>query len=74
MLNDYAIKLRDDGRRRDYCQRQLLALTRLWAYAPHLLPSDRSAIKINKPGYAVGSTKHTQQALDKRFRTAGSAC
>src|SRR5262249_3570370 len=43
LLADYAVNLRNDGRRRDYCQRQLLALTRLWAYAPHLLPCDRIA-------------------------------
>jgi hypothetical protein len=41
LLAGYAIRLRDHGHRRDYCQRQLLALTRLWAYAPYLLPVDR---------------------------------
>ncbi|HCT80713.1 MAG TPA: hypothetical protein DGG94_03120 [Micromonosporaceae bacterium] len=40
-LADYAAKLRSDGRQRDYCQRQLLALTRLWAYAPYLPRQDR---------------------------------
>ena len=41
LLADYAVWLRDRGHRRDYCQRQLLALTRLWAYAPYFLPVDR---------------------------------
>ncbi|MGH3224764.1 MAG: hypothetical protein ACRDPY_39815 [Streptosporangiaceae bacterium] len=41
LLSDYAAGLRDHDYRRDYCQRQLLALTRLWAYAPYLLPADR---------------------------------
>lgn len=41
MLADYATGLRDAGRTRNYAARQLLALTRAWAYAPHLLAADR---------------------------------
>ncbi|MBF6216272.1 integrase [Nocardia puris] len=40
-LADYAVTLRDDGRSRNYAARQLMALTRIWAYSPHLLPADR---------------------------------
>ncbi len=41
LLSGYATALRDHGHRRDYCQRHLLALTRLWGYAPYLLAEDR---------------------------------
>lgn len=41
LLADYAVHQRDNGRDRNYASRQLLALTRIWAYSPHLLPADR---------------------------------
>jgi hypothetical protein len=40
-LADYATALREAERTRNYAARQLLALTRLWAYSPYLLPEDR---------------------------------
>jgi len=41
LLADYAVSLRAQQRRHNYHARQLLALTRMWAYAPYLLPEDR---------------------------------
>ncbi|WP_410628205.1 hypothetical protein [Amycolatopsis sp. cmx-8-4] len=40
-LADYAVFLREGDRTRGYAARQLLALTRHWAYTPYLLPQDR---------------------------------
>ncbi|SDC65633.1 integrase [Actinokineospora iranica] len=40
-LADYAVSLREAKRTRNYSARQLLALTRIWAYAPYMLPGDR---------------------------------
>jgi hypothetical protein len=55
---DYAAGLRDHGYRRDYCQRQLLALTRPWAYAPYLLPEDR----IPRPPWDDGDAEEYMAA------------
>jgi len=41
LLADYAVSLRTQQRSRNYHARQLLALTRMWAYAPYFQPEDR---------------------------------
>jgi hypothetical protein len=54
MLSQYAAYLGEKGSTGVHEERQLFALTRVWAYAPHLLPEDRLVMPPwDDPGAAV---------------------
>lgn len=54
MLEKYAAYLGEKGFTDGHDERQLFALTRVWAYAPHLLPEDRLVMPPwEDPGAAI---------------------